>query len=197
MVYDYYNFPPHTYRVTYPAPGSPELATRVRELLSAAGIAVREDPNRGFDHGTFVPLALMYPKADVPVVSLSVRSDLNARDHINMGAALAPLRQEGVLIVGSGLSYHNLRELFSNPAAGAISEKFEAWLTDTVSDPNPQSRADRLSQWSTAPAARQAHPREDHLIPLMVAAGAASDDAGQVVLRDVVWGISMASYRFG
>jgi aromatic ring-opening dioxygenase catalytic subunit (LigB family) len=197
MVYDYYNFPPHTYRVTYPAPGSPELATRVRDLLSAAGIPVREDPERGFDHGTFVPLALMYPNADVPVVSLSVRSDLNARDHINMGAVLAPLRQEGVLIVGSGLSYHNLRAMFSDPTAGAISDQFEAWLTAAVSDPNPQSRADLLSQWSTAPAAREAHPREDHLIPLMVAAGAAADDVGGAALRDRVWGISLASYRFG
>jgi aromatic ring-opening dioxygenase catalytic subunit (LigB family) len=196
MVYDYYNFPEHTYHIKYAAPGSPAVANRVSELLGRAGIANSADPERGFDHGTFVPLAVMYPNAEVPVVSLSLRSNLDPGEHIRMGAALEPLREEGVLIVGSGLTYHNLRMLRRSPAAGPVSEQFEAWLTDAVSDPNAESRAQRLSRWAEAPAARLAHPREDHLIPLMVAAGAAGASRGRRVFRDKVWDVSMASYQF-
>jgi aromatic ring-opening dioxygenase catalytic subunit (LigB family) len=113
-----------------------------------------------------------------------------------MGAALAPLRDEGVLIVGSGLSYHNLRALRMAATAGPVSDQFEAWLTAAVSDPGPASRTQRLSQWDQAPAARLAHPREEHLIPLMVAAGAAGESPGRLDFRERVWGVSMASYRF-
>ena len=197
MVYDYYGFPDHTYRIEYSAPGLPSLAHRVRDLLGNAGIRIREDAERGFDHGTFVPLAVMYPNADVPVVSLSLRASLNASEHVRMGAALASLRDEGVLIVGSGLSYHNLRALRSSPSAGPVSETFETWLTRAVEEPDPATRAELLSRWTEAPAARQAHPREEHLIPLMVAAGAAGSSAGRLAFRDHVWGVSMASYRFG
>lgn len=197
MIYDYYNFPEHTYRIKYPAPGSPPLANRVRELLSGAGIHIEDDPARGFDHGTFVPLAVMYPRAEVPVVSLSLRSSLQPAEHLRMGAALEPLRDEGVLIVGSGLSYHNLSMLRRSPAAGPISDQFESWLTDAVCEPDVSARAERLSRWASAPAARLAHPREDHLIPLMVAAGAAGTSPGRRVFRDRVWGVSMASYQFG
>lgn len=196
MVYDYYGFPEHTYHIVYPAPGSPELAQRVRELLGAAGIPCRTDPERGFDHGTFVPLAVMYPKADVPVVSLSLKADLSPEEHLRMGAALAPLRDEGVLIMGSGLTYHNLRML-RTPVADPVSREFEAWLTDAVCQADSAVRDDRLVHWTQAPAARQAHPREEHLIPLMVVAGAAGDSRGHLDLRDEVWGVSMASYRFG
>jgi aromatic ring-opening dioxygenase catalytic subunit (LigB family) len=196
MVYDYYGFPEHTYRIKYSAPGSPELARRVHALLSGAGVRVAEDPERGFDHGTFVPLAVMYPNADVPIVSLSLRANLNAAEHIRMGAALAPLRDEGVLIVGSGLSYHNLRALRMSATAGPVSEQFEAWLTRAVEEPNVETRNSLLSRWAEAPAARQAHPREEHLIPLMVAAGAAGTSAGHLAFQDHVWGVSMASYRF-
>lgn len=198
MVYDYYGFPEHTYRVQYPAPGSPALAAQVAELLRSAGLVVHEDAERGFDHGTFVPLAVMYPEAQIPVVSLSLRASLSPAEHIRMGAALAPLRDEGVLILGSGLSYHNLRELrASTEAAGAVSDEFEAWLTAAVSAPDAAERDARLAQWASAPAARRAHPREDHLIPLMVAAGAARGSPGRLDCQDRVWGVSMASYRFG
>ena len=196
MVYDYYGFPEHTYRIQYPAPGSRAVASRVGELLRAAGISIKEDPVRGFDHGTFVPLAVMYPQAQVPVVSLSLRANLAASEHLRMGAALAPLRDEGVLIVGSGLSYHNLRALRMAATAGPVSDQFEAWLTDAVSDPSASARTQRLSQWDQAPAARLAHPREEHLIPLMVAAGAAGESPGRLDFRERVWGVSMASYRF-
>jgi aromatic ring-opening dioxygenase catalytic subunit (LigB family) len=197
MVYDYYNFPEHTYRIRYAAPGSASIATRVRELLTQAGVASRDDPVRGFDHGTFVPLFLMYPNADVPVVSLSLRTNLDPLEHIRMGEALAPLRDEGILILGSGLSYHNLRMFRQSPAAARVSEQFEHWLTSTVSEPDIQVRAERLAHWEQAPAARLAHPREDHLIPLMVAAGAAGQSRGRRVFLDTVWGIAMASYQFG
>jgi aromatic ring-opening dioxygenase catalytic subunit (LigB family) len=196
MVYDYYNFPPHTYQIRYAAPGSPAVAGRVSELLGKAGIGHRTDAARGFDHGTFVPLAVMYPNADVPVVSMSLRANLDPREHLRMGEALQPLRDEGVLIVGSGLSYHNLRMLRRSPTAGPVSEQFEAWLTETVEDPSTESRDQRLSQWEQAPAARLAHPREEHLIPLMVAAGAAGTSRGRRVFRDKVWDVSMASYQF-
>ncbi|HVY81930.1 MAG TPA: class III extradiol ring-cleavage dioxygenase [Steroidobacteraceae bacterium] len=196
MVYDYYGFPEHTYHIRYAAPGSPDLAQRVRALLESAGIRVAEDAERGFDHGTFVPLAVMYPNADVPIVSLSLRSNLDASEHLRMGAALQALRDEGVLIVGSGLSYHNLRALRMSASAGPVSETFEAWLTRAVEERDAEARNALLSRWSEAPAARQAHPREEHLIPLMVAAGAAGTSQGRLAFRDHVWGVSMASYRF-
>jgi len=195
MVYDYYGFPPHTYQIKYPAPGSKAVAARVKEVLGDAGIAINEDPERGFDHGTFVPLAVMYPQAQIPVVSLSLRGNLASAEHLRMGAALTPLRDEGVLIVGSGLSYHNLRMLMA-PSAGPVSDQFEAWLTSAVSEPNVAERARRLERWAEAPAARLAHPREEHLIPLMVAAGAAAESPGRLDFQDRVWGVSMASYRF-
>jgi aromatic ring-opening dioxygenase catalytic subunit (LigB family) len=196
MVYDYYGFPEHTYRVQYPAPGSPAVAGRVKQLLSAAGVAIDEDTERGFDHGTFVPLAVMYPQAQIPVVSLSLRTNLSAAEHLAMGAALAPLRDEGVLIVGSGLSYHNLRALQMSANAGPVSDQFESWLTAAVSEASPAARAQKLARWAEAPAARLAHPREEHLIPLMVAAGAADQSPGRLDFQDRVWGVSMASYRF-
>jgi aromatic ring-opening dioxygenase catalytic subunit (LigB family) len=167
----------------------------VKELLAGSGLEVREDAERGFDHGTFVPLAVMYPEARIPVVSLSLRNTLDAQEHLRMGTALAPLRDEGVLIVGSGLSYHNLRAL-RMPSAGPVSDQFEAWLTEAVSSRNIAERSQRLAQWAAAPAARLAHPREEHLIPLMVAAGAADQSPGQLDFQDRVWNVSMASYRF-
>lgn len=196
MLYDYYGFPEHTYRVQYPAPGSRAVAARVKALLGGAGIDPGEDEERGFDHGTFVPLAVMFPQARIPVVCLSLNANLSASEHLRMGAALAPLRDEGVLIMGSGLSYHNLRMLRMPATAGPVSDQFEAWLTDAVSEPDAAARAQRLSHWEQAPAARLAHPREEHLIPLMVAAGAAAESRGRLDFRERVWGVSMASYRF-
>src|SRR5690606_24288392 len=129
MLYDYYGFPPHTYKVSYPAPGEPDLARRVQALLGDAGFGVRLDAARGYDHGAFVPLAVMYPQADVPVIQLSLLSSLDPETHLRVGAALAPLRDEGVLIVGSGMTYHNLRLMGSGGAAP--SQLFDAWLDET------------------------------------------------------------------
>lgn len=198
LLFDYYGFPEHTYTLAYPAPGSPELAARVRELLGAAGIETGTDDARGFDHGVFIPFMLIYPDADVPLVQLSMRDDLDPAAHLALGRALAPLRDEDVLIVGSGLSYHNLRGIFSSdPGSVDASEQFDAWLTQTVETTDPAARDADLVDWERAPAARACHPREDHLIPLMVAAGAAGADVGRQVYSDRMFGKAVSAYRFG
>jgi len=194
MIYDYHGFPPHTYHIQYKAPGSPDLAKRVRDLLQQNGIQVNEDSSRGFDHGTFVPLSLIFPEANIPIVQLSLKQSLDPAEHVRLGACLEPLRQEGILIIASGLSYHNLRSFFKG--GGPVSEIFEKWLTQTV-ESNPEIRNQRLVHWSEAPKAREAHPREDHLIPLMVAAGAAGNDIGKRFILDKAFDVSMASYQFG
>ena len=129
LLFDYYGFPEHTYRLSYPAPGSPELAKRVRDLLAAAGIDSGEEAERGLDHGVFVPFLLVYPEADIPVVQLSLRQDLDPAAHLAIGRALAPLRDEGVLIVGSGMSFHNLRAFGStDPRVIEAAQRFDDWL---------------------------------------------------------------------
>ncbi len=197
MLYDYGGFPPHTYEVVYPAPGAPAVAQRIHGLLAAAGLPVRLDPQRGFDHGTFSPLVVMYPAADVPVLQLSLKTGLDPAEHLALGRVLAPLRAEGVLIVGSGLSYHNLR-LFGPPGK-APSMAFDQWLQDTVVAATPAGRTARLLDWAQAPAARVAHPREEHLLPLMVAVGAAEHDAATCVYHEdnVYGGITVSSFRLG
>lgn len=197
MVYDYSGFPAHTYAIRYRAPGSPELAGRVQDLLAAAGLEARLDPTRGFDHGCFVPLAVMYPDADVPVVQVSLKVGYDPATHLAAGRALARLRDDGVLIVGSGLSYHNLREF--GAGASDASAAFDGWLQETLLHVPPVERSRRLLGWETAPAARQAHPREDHLIPLFVALGAAEEEAAACVYHEEAFfgGVTVSSFRFG
>jgi aromatic ring-opening dioxygenase catalytic subunit (LigB family) len=195
MLYDYGGFPEFTYRIEYPAPGSPEVAGRVAELLEAGGIAVREDPHRGFDHGTFAPLFVLYPDAQVPVVQLSLKAGYDPAAHLAAGRSLAPLRDEGVLIVGSGLSYHNLR-LFDS--AGAIaSREFDDWLFAALTS-GTADRSTALEQWEQAPSARLAHPTEEHLLPLMVAVGAAEDDLATRNYHETNFagGLTTSGYRF-
>ena len=195
LLFDYYGFPEHTYRLTYPAPGSPALAQRIRVLLESAGFATRADAERGLDHGVFVPFKLVLPDADVPVVELSLRGDLDPEVHLRAGRALAPLRDEGVLIVGTGMSFHNMR-LFG-PGAAAPSKTFDQWLTAVVETADVHSRDQQLAAWADAPAARASHPREEHLLPLMMAAGAAGDDRGAKVFEDHVLGATVSAFRFG
>jgi aromatic ring-opening dioxygenase catalytic subunit (LigB family) len=197
LLFDYYNFPEHTYRLTYPAKGSPEVAARVQALLGAAGIDSAAETERGLDHGVFIPLMLIYPEADVPVVQLSLQKDLSPERHLEIGRALAPLRDEGVLIVGSGMTYHNLSAFMTDEAAVA-SGAFDGWLTEAVTGVDAETRAAQLAQWAEAPGARQSHPREEHLIPLMVAAGAAGEDAGKCIYAERLGGrTAQSAYRFG
>ncbi|MCG2585567.1 class III extradiol ring-cleavage dioxygenase [Massilia sp. TS11] len=195
MIYDYGGFPPHTYQIRYPAPGEPALARRVQALAAAAGIPVGLDPARGFDHGTFSMLAPAYPEAQLPVVQLSLRQGLDPAEHLALGRALAPLRAEGIAILGSGLSYHNLRAF--GPAGAQASAAFDAWLQQTMALA-PAARTAALLDWEKAPAARQAHPREEHLLPLMVALGAAEQGAASTVYheRDFFGALTVSSFRF-
>jgi aromatic ring-opening dioxygenase catalytic subunit (LigB family) len=193
MLFDYYGFPEETYRLRFDAPGSPALAHRVRELLGAAGFPTAEDAGRGYDHGVFVPLLLSTPQADIPVVQLSLRADLDPEAHLAAGRALAPLRDEGVLIVGSGMSWHNMRGF--SPAFTAKSKAFDAWLGEAIAD--PAARDEAIRHWDEAPYAREAHPREEHLAPLFVVAGAAEGEPGRVAFRDVAMDVALSGYEFG
>jgi len=197
LLFDYYGFPEASYRLTYPAHGSIAVAARVRELLRQAGIPSEAEPQRGLDHGVFVPFKLIYPDADVPIVQLSLKHNLNAAEHLAMGRALTPLRDEGVLILGSGNSYHNLREFFSNRAAASeASEQFDAWLGAAITAPSAE-RERLLGGWTDAPGALDCHPRGEHLIPLMVAAGAAGGDAGKITYHEQMLGKTFSGIQFG
>lgn len=194
LIFDYYGFPQETYRLTWPAPGAPWLAERGAELLRGARLPAAIDPARGFDHGVFIPLKVAFPDADVPVVQMSLHASLDPALHIAAGEALAPLREEGVLILGSGMSFHNLRAM-GDPRVAAPSREFDAWLT-AAAGAEAADRAAALGRWDGAPWARLCHPREEHLLPLMVAAGASAErgthDYGELVL-----GGAVSAFRFG
>lgn len=196
LLFDYGGFPEYTYRLSWPAPGSPALALRVQELLGLRGIVSEADENRGWDHGVFVPLKVAFPAADIPVVQLSLQRGLDPAGHLDIGRALKPLRDEGVLILGSGQSYHNMRGFF-RPGDGndPEAEAFDAWLRRVV--PDAARRDSALIAWEEAPSARTAQPREDHLLPLMVAAGAASGEPGQIDFHGQALGKPISGFRFG
>lgn len=195
LLYDYYGFPEHTYRLRWDAPGAPDVARRARTLLEEVGFETGEEQARGWDHGVFVPMKVAVPGADIPLAQLSLRADLDPADHIAIGRALAPLRDEGVLIVGSGMSFHNLRERGSHVTARA--DAWDATLTDAVSDPDPERRARRVAAWRELPYAEYAHPREEHLLPLMVALGAGGADPARRDFAGHVLGWAVSGYRFG
>jgi len=193
LVYDYYGFPPHTYQLRYPAPGDPSLASEIAALLKDAGFAAELDAARGLDHGVFVPLKVVYPDASIPVVELSLDGSLDPALHLALGKALRPLREKGVLLFCAGMSFHNLRAL-GDPRALAPSTAFDAWLGEACGLPFAE-RAPRLAQWEQAPAARICHPRPEHLLPLMVAAGA-SDAPGTRIYNERVLGTMISGFRF-
>ena len=197
LLYDYSGFPPHTYDLEYPAPGSPEIAAEVRALLADAGISSEAEHARGLDHGVFIPMKVAFPLADVPIVQLSLKRGLDPVEHLALGRALAPLRRSGVLIIGSGMSYHNMRRFSINDTdLDPDSVRFDAWLAETVGLP-PDIREQRLTAWAAAPGGRASHPREEHLLPLHVVAGAAGDDAGQRAFQDRVIGSTQSAFMFG
>jgi len=197
LLFDYYGFPPETYQITYPAPGKPELAMHIAELLRAGGFASELVRDRGYDHGVFVPLKLVYPDADVPIVQLSLIKGLDAAQHIALGRCLSPLREQDVAIVGSGMSFHNLQAIFAGERADlrAASDRFDQWLRDTVTDPalSETARSEALAQWQQAPYARFCHPREEHLIPLHVCYGAANAP-GRVLFNEALMGHKVSGF---
>jgi len=201
LLFDYYGFPDHTYELEYPAPGSPELSLRIKNLLTTGGIPANMDTKRGFDHGVFIPLKVAFPDADIPIVQLSLRADLDPATHIAIGEALQPLRDEGILIVGSGMTYHNMQTMMQNMQSGGGlapgAEAFDQWLTEAVTDPDFRKRNEKLISWEQAPSARDAHPKEEHFMPLHVVAGAAGPDVGKKMLRDNVLGAIESAFQFG
>ncbi|MFZ3229517.1 MAG: class III extradiol ring-cleavage dioxygenase [Pseudobdellovibrio sp.] len=196
MIFDYSGFPDYTYQIKYPAQGSPEIANEIQKLLLNARIRNHADGKHGFDHGTFVPLVLMYPNAEIPVISMSLKANYNPSEHFAVGQAIQSLRNEGVLIIGSGLSYHNMRG-FGTGAAAEVSKQFGDWLSKVIAETDIEKRKQMLMEWEAAPSARAAHPQEDHLLPLMVVVGAAGLDLGHDEFIDHVHGVDMASYIFG
>ncbi|MGE6442414.1 DODA-type extradiol aromatic ring-opening family dioxygenase [Psychrobacter sp. NPDC078409] len=198
LIYDYYGFPEHTYNLTYPASGAPALAEQVSRLLTETGVGNKQDAERGFDHGVFIPLKLMFPEADIPVVQLSLRHDLDPQAHIAAGQALASLRTEGVLIVGSGMSFHNMRG-YGDTSFTEPSERFDEWLTNTVESADSDKRLTALVNWKNAPHALDSHPlgAEEHLLPLMIAVGAAGYDKGQKIYSQQVLKTKLSAFQFG
>ena len=190
MFYDYYGFPDEAYEITYPAPGSPLYADKIAGLLKKNSIPARIDPQRGFDHGLFIPLKLMYPQADIPALQLSLLRGLNPVAHIAMGKAMRELMNENILVIGSGFSFHNMRA-FSWQGIGApdpANEAFQNWLIEVCTSPISQSeREGRLIEWEKAPSARYCHPREEHLLPVHVCQGMA-DKPAKLIFDDQILG---------
>ena len=178
LIYDYYGFPEESYSITYPCKGEALLANKIQEQLERTGIVSNLDEKRGFDHGMFIPLKIMYPDADIPCVQLSLMDNLDPIQHVSIGQALQDLDYEDLLVIGSGFSFHNMKAFFALESAEskAMNESFESWLIDTCSNPNisEEERKNRFYEWERAPGARFCHPREEHLLPLHVCYGIAN-----------------------
>lgn len=185
LIYDYYGFPPESYEIQYPAVGEPALAGAIHGMLSDCGIEAKLDDKRGFDHGMYVPLKIMYPEADIPCVQISLVKSLDAAFHIDIGVALQKLTEQNVLLMGSGFSFHNMRAFFAPAEAETtqLNEAFEAWLHETCASKLQAEvqRRERLIRWADAPGARYCHPREEHLLPLHVCYGAAQAPSTEVI----------------
>jgi len=199
LYYDYYGFPKESYNLRYPIKPDQGLVQRVQELLSGAGIKYSVNAERGYDHGVFIPMMLIYPNANIPTIQLSLVKGLDPEVHIKMGEALAPLREEGVFILGSGMSYHNMRG-FRDSKADQDSIPFHAYLRETLADNNKsyEEKKKGLVQWTQAPKARLNHPREEHLIPIMTILGSSKSTGGEAkeVFFDNVSGVKCAGYVF-
>lgn len=197
LIFDYYGFPDESYQIQYPAPGSPAIAGKIGQLLKEQGIDAMLDETRGFDHGMFVPLKIMYPEANIPCVQLSLINNLDPEIHIQMGKALSTLRNDNILILGSGFSFHNLPAMIS-AKPGKTDEKneaFEQWLVDTCTNTtiSETERSKRLVEWEQAPQARYCHPREEHLLPLHVCYGI-GQSAAKLVFNDYLIGKKTSAF---
>jgi 4,5-DOPA dioxygenase extradiol len=190
MFYDYYGFPEKAYEIQYPAPGSPELGTRIIGLLEKNGIPARVDQQRGFDHGLFIPLKLMYPEADIPSIQLSLLRGLNPAAHIALGKALRELDGLNILVIGSGFSFHNMNafDWEGNDRPDPANDAFQNWLIETCrGEMSASDREQSLIDWEQAPSARYCHPREEHLLPLHVCVGMAGKP-GKVIFDEKILG---------
>ena len=190
MFYDYYGFPAAAYAITYPAPGHPALAQRIADLLSGSGVPARLDPRRGFDHGLFIPLKMMYPGADIPALQLSLIRGLDPAAHLALGRALRSLLPENILVIGSGFSFHNMRAFSWEGIAepDPANDAFQEWLIETcTASLTGEEREQRLRDWAKAPSARYCHPREEHLLPLQVCYGLAQRQA-ELIFDDFILG---------
>jgi len=194
LIFDYQGFPPHTYDLKWPAKGERDLANQVSSTLIKGGIECRVDDDRGYDHGVFVPLLLAFPKADIPTIQISLCSNLSPETHLKIGRLLKPLRDEGVLIIGSGMSYHDVGALMGRKEVMG-SDEFDSWLSETILM-SSEKREERLLDWSNAPSARLCHPREEHLMPLHVVVGAATDGKSIIDYNETVLGAKISAYQF-
>jgi len=197
MLYDYYGFPEFTYQFQWNAPGQPQLAEKVEALLNHAGFRTKREYKRGYDHGTFVPLMIAFPNAGIPVVQLSLVRSLDPATHLAIGKALEPLREQDVLIIGSGMSYHNMRGFMSgSKKASEISKQFDDWLSTIISIEDAEKRNKALMDWKDAPGALESHPRSEHLLPLFVIAGAAGKDIGKQDFSGKLMSVNISGYKF-
>jgi len=196
LLYDYSGFPSEAYEITYPAPGNPELANRIAGLLIKNHIPAQLDPRRGFDHGLFIPLKLMYPQADIPALQLSLLRGLDPAAHIALGKALRALMLENILVIGSGFSFHNMRAFSFQGihSPDPANDAFQNWLIDVCAGPRSQPERERLLiDWQKAPSARSCHPREEHLLPLHVCLGMAAKPA-TTIFDDYILGKRSVSF---
>jgi 4,5-DOPA dioxygenase extradiol len=189
LIYDYYGFPEEAYQIEYPVSGDPVLAEKLVSLIEAADQTAWRHSQRGFDHGLYIPLKIMYPSASIPCIQLSLISSLDSDDHIQLGKALANLRHENILVMGSGFSFHNLRAFGSGNALvhDSQNERFQEWLIETCTgEMSENEREKRLIAWESAPFARYCHPREEHLLPLHVCYGMTQSKAKQVFYDEIM-----------
>jgi len=204
LLFDYGGFPPESYKYSYPAPGNPALAQRVRDLLGEAGLPCSIDTRRGWDHGVFVPLMLMFPDADIPVVALGLQKNQDPAAHVAVGLALQRLRDEGVLIIGSGASFHNFSYFFAKGKQRAVGEEhsavFDKWLNETVTEQNipDNDRRSRMEAVAAAPSFLEAHPpgAAEHLMPLFVVFGASGAGPPGKSVGEPTKGIRFSQFEF-
>ena len=184
MLYDYSGFPAETYKYQYPAPGSPVLAQKIQSLLATNGIESELNDKRGYDHGVFIPLMCMYPDADIPVVAVSLHASLSATTSLAVGKALAPLCYDNILLLGSGYTYHNMQGFFHpSDATYKASSSLNDWLKETIMSDDVDERVRKLENWDKAPGARECHPREEHLLPLLTIAATASSNIPEIIFE--------------
>lgn len=198
LIYDYFGFPEAAYDLQYPAPGSPRLAEEVAGLLNDKDIACEARSDRGFDHGLFIPLSMMYPRAHIPVTQLSLVKSLDAEEHLELGKALRKLTEKNILIIGSGFSFHNMNSFSWNGTVGKdeSNDEFQNWLIDVCTGSyNNRQREEKLIQWEKAPNARYCHPREEHLLPLHLCYGI-SGEKGEVLFDDYILGKRAVAFKW-